>query len=308
MVAEREARRRLYEQRRDGKKWANAQLDAIRKLLEETKKCANSDWLQVAIEFHEVRLIKLVKRLDDKEMDDVPQELKDGVAAFVSGCAGNKAEIQESGFNFFREVWDAVEMDGAKYVRAAESAEALLAIEQLKEWTDCSVEGIAKFTDVMKTSLSSPGAQQAGLTRIGFLFSQAHEVSKSEGLSAAGLMPSIKDGMSKHLVDPDVQRYGCAALRGVAMADGQLPGLCDAEGIELIVEALKAHFKISDVCTAANGAFWAMSQVAGRNSPEVTRMRTAGVTEILLKVMNHHAWDQTLCGKVRVTLPFIQGD
>merc|ERR1712032_25699 len=108
--------------------------------------------------------------------------------------------------------------------------------------------------------------------------------------------------------DAQVQRAGCAALRGLSLTKGQLGLLRDAGGIQLAVEAVRAHYKDKDVAMAGNGAFWAMCQKAGKNSPELSTMREAGVIDILQKVMVHHAWDQTLCGKVRVTLPFIAED
>uniref|UniRef100_A0A7S2L6Y2 Uncharacterized protein n=1 Tax=Zooxanthella nutricula TaxID=1333877 RepID=A0A7S2L6Y2_9DINO len=92
------------------------------------------------------------------------------------------------------------------------------------------------------------------------------------------------------------------------MAPGQLPLLRDEGGIQLAAEAVFAHYKDKELAVSANGAFWAMAQAAGKNSPEVSTMREAKVPDCLLKVMAHHAWDQTLCGKLRVTLPFITED
>lgn len=307
-IAERAEARRIYEQRRDAKKWVQAELDMVRTLLAAATKRGNCDWLQVAHEFHEVQLIRLLKRLEDKELSAVPAELKEGVEAYVSQFAAN-ADIQQDGLNSFREVWDLLAGGGPAFARGPESPEAAIAIEQLKCWTTTNMEGIQKFSDLMQIHLSSPGAQEAGLIRIGGLLGKAREgYEAGDGLTAGGLMPAVKDAMGKHLADPEVQRSGCAALRGLAMAKGQLPPLCDAGGVELAVEGLKAHFKCAEVAGTANGTFWAMAQAAGKNSPEHSRLRTAGVTEVLLKVMTHHAWNQALCGRVRTTLPFLTED
>mmetsp|Transcript_90294 Transcript_90294/g.292214 ORF Transcript_90294/g.292214 Transcript_90294/m.292214 type:complete len:333 (-) Transcript_90294:24-1022(-) len=301
--------KRIWKERREATKWAQGQLAAVRAQLEAAKAKGGNDWLQVAHEFHEVRLIKLVKRLEDKNLDNVVQGLRDGVDAYLAQCAQGPVAEQE-GFKEFREAWDLLEPEaGAAYVRPAEAPEATAAAEQLRAWADASAAGVPAMVKLMQTHAASPGAQEAGLTRLGGLFSEAREAGKEEpGLTAAALVPAIEAAMRGHSVDPDVQRAGCAALRGVAMAEGQLAPLCDAGGVQLVVEAVKTHFKLKDVVLAGNGAFWAMAKAAGKNSPELSRMREADVPGVLKKCMDHHAWDQTLCGKLRVTLPFICED
>uniref|UniRef100_A0A7S4R5P0 Uncharacterized protein n=1 Tax=Alexandrium monilatum TaxID=311494 RepID=A0A7S4R5P0_9DINO len=293
--------KRLWQQRREASKWAQAQLAAVREQVAAAKK-AKLDWLEAAHEFHEIRLIKLAKRLEEKTLDAVPQELRDGVEAYLSQCAGGPATEKE-GFDERRGAWDALDQDSAAYVRKPESPEAAAAAEALK--AEQAAEAVTK---AMVAHAASPAFQEAGLIRLGGLFGQAREGAELPGLTCEATMPAIGAAMRGHLADPGVQRAGCAALRGLAMAPGQLPLLRDAGGIEVVVTALNAHYKDKEVALAANGAFWAMAQSAGKNSPEIATMRAAGVEEALLKVMTHHAWDQTLCGKVRVTLPFIQED
>mmetsp|Transcript_45752 Transcript_45752/g.126954 ORF Transcript_45752/g.126954 Transcript_45752/m.126954 type:complete len:334 (+) Transcript_45752:98-1099(+) len=306
--AEKLEAKRIWQQRREASKWAQSQLDAIRGQVEAAAKKGNCDWLQVTHEFHEVRLIKLAKRLAEKTLDGVPDELRSGIEAYLSQFAGGK-EVTQEGLCEHREAWDALEPEGgAAYARAAETPEAVAAAEQLRAWSDASEAGVQKFADVLRAHSASPGVQEAGLTRIGGLLAEAREGSAAGGLTSPALMPLIDSAMRGHLRDPDVQRSGCAALRGLALADAQLPHLCDAGGVHLAVEAVKEHFKSKEVALAGNGAFWAMAKSAGRNSPELSAMRTGGVVEVLMKVMTHHAWDQTLCGKVRVTLPFITED
>lgn len=299
--------KRIWKQRRDALKWAQANLEAVRAQVQAAQKRGNCDWLLAAHEFHEVKLIRLCKRLEEKALDSVPQELRDRLEAYLSRCASTTPVEQES-FQEDRDMWAALEVDGAGYVRKAEPPGAEAVAEELKAWTSISEEGVAKFAARMKEHLASPSAQEAGLVRLGGLFSEVREGLEGPGLTCAALFPTIEAAMKAHVPDPGVQRAACAALRGLAMAPGQLALVCDAGGVTLIVDAVNTHFKDKEVALAANGAFSAMANLAGRNSPEVATMRVAKVVECLLKVMTHHAWDQTLCGRVRVTLPFITED
>lgn len=294
--------KRLWLQRREASKWVQAQLTAVRGQLEAAQKRGNCDWLQAAHEFHEKRLIRLAKRLEEKALDGVPQELRDAVEAYLSQCASGP-NVEQDKFEERREFWDLLDQDGDTFTRKPDSAEATVAIESIKAEKDA--EAVAK---IMRSHPDAPGVQEAGLTRFGGLFGQARDGADLPGLTCEALMPTINAGMRAHLPDPGVQRAGCAALRGLAMAPGQLPLMRDAGAIEVAVAALTAQYKDKEVALAANGAFWAMAQAAGKNSPEVATMRTAGVIDVMLKVMQHHAWDQTLVGKMRVVLPFIQED
>mmetsp|Transcript_87061 Transcript_87061/g.164114 ORF Transcript_87061/g.164114 Transcript_87061/m.164114 type:complete len:341 (-) Transcript_87061:192-1214(-) len=310
--AEKLEARRIWQQRKDASKWVQAQLTTVRGQLETAQARKDSDWLQIAHEFHEKGLIKLGKRLEAKELGGLPQEFKDGLESYLSQCAGGKgAEILPENFREEKEVWKLVEEEASSYTRPPETPEAIAVAEQLKTWNGDGVDEMKRFVSIMRTQVESPGVQEAGLVRIGGLCSEAQEKAKGSeapGLTSATLMPAIELAMTSHLPDPSVQRSGCAALRGLAIADGQLPGLCDAGGVKLAVDGLNAHFKEKEVALAATGAFWAMAKASGKNSPEVNSMIASGVVEALMKVMNHHAWDQTLCGKVRVVLPFITED
>jgi len=306
--------KRLWQQRRDGGKWCDAKLDVVRKLGETTKDLAKAkgigsyDWLSAAHDFHEIRLLKLAKRLKEKELDGVPPELKEGVEAYTAQFA-QSADIPKDDLKEFRDVWDMVEEKPNLFVRAAESEDAIATIEQLKAWSDCSLVEFKKFIAILQANLSSPGVQEAGLMRIGWLCTEAQkEKTTTEGLQVSFVFPAIKKAMDDHLADPGVQRGGCAAMRGLVTVEGQFGLLCDAGGSELAVQALKAHFKDKEVAYAANGFFWTGGQKAGTNSAENTRMRLAGAIEALVKVMEYWAWDQTLCGRIRVTLPFLHAD
>lgn len=310
--AEQLEKKRLWQQRREATKWTQAQLTVVRGQLEAAKSKGSGDWLQVAHEFHEIRLIKLAKRLEEKTLDALPQELRDGVEAYLAQCIGGPA-ADKDGFKTVQDVWDHLEAEGGEaYKRPPESPEAAAAAEKLKVWSDASASGVAEMAALMKSQGDSASVQEAGLTRVGGLFSEAREqaepTSAMAGLTVALLMPAVEAAMRGHPADAEVQRRGCAALRGIAMAPGQLGFMCDAGGVQLAVEAVRTHFKQKEVVMAANGAFWEMAKVAGKNSPELGKMRTADVPGALLKCMDHHAWDQTLCGKIRVVLPFITED
>jgi hypothetical protein len=309
--AERLEAKRLWQQRRDASKWAKVQLEVIRGHQEAAKAKGNCDWLQVANDFHEIRLLRTCKRLEDKTLDAIPENLRQRMEAYLAQCSGGP-NVEESKFNKDQDLWDLLPVEEGidAYQRIPATPEAEAAAEKAKAWADASAQGIAGLVSLMQDLAAFPLVQEAGLVRIGGLFGEAREDGAPPmlGLTADKLMPVIGEGMKKHIADPEVQRSGCAALRGIAMADKQLPGLCDAGGVQLAVEAARIHFKVKDVVSAANGTFWAMAKASGRNSPEIAVMREAGVVEVLMKCMDHHAWDQTLVGRIRVTLPFITED
>eukprot|EP00929_Paragymnodinium_shiwhaense_P004837 TRINITY_DN10604_c0_g1_i1.p1 TRINITY_DN10604_c0_g1~~TRINITY_DN10604_c0_g1_i1.p1 ORF type:complete len:337 (+),score=85.62 TRINITY_DN10604_c0_g1_i1:79-1089(+) len=309
LAAKAEARR-IWQVRKDASKWVTAQLEVVRNLVEAAKDRAKKDpcdWLVIALEFHEVRLIKLQKRLEEKTLDSLEQEFKDGIAAFLAQFSGG--QVDKENLKEFQQVWDIIPSeDGESYKRQAETDASSGVIAELKEWSDGSEDGISKFASKMQGEASSGGVQEAGLIRIGGLFGEAERGASMPGLSTAALMPAISAAMKNHLKDPEVQRAGCAALRGLAKAEGQLPALCDAGGADLVVTAIQTHYKVKDVAATGNASIWAMAQAAGKQSPELATLVTAGTVEVLMKVMHHHAWDQTLCGQVRVVLPFLVED
>lgn len=310
--AEKLEARRVWQQRRDAQKWATAQLGEARRQLAAAQSRGACDWLQAAHEFHEIQLIKLGKRLEDKSLNDVPQEFRDQLAKYFEQCAKNPA-IEQDVFCEDRMMWELLPADSEKtYIRAAASQDELAAVARIQVWSDASFGGMGALCELIRAHAISPDVQEAGLTRVGGLLGDRARGEtggdSQAGLTSATLMPAIGAAMREHPADPGVQRSGCAALRGLAMAPGQLASLCDAGGVQLAVDAVKTHYKSKDVAMAGNGAFWAMAQEAGKNSPELSKMRECCVVEVLKKVMEHHAWDASLCGKLRVTLPFITED
>jgi len=304
--------KKLWGQRREASKWIQAKLPIFRTQLEAAKKIKDSDWLQIAHEFHEIKLIKLAKRLEEKTLDEVTQDFRDGIEAYLAQC--EKGPVAEEGeLKKMQDVWKLIPAEeGADYVRPEETSEdAKAAVEKLKAWDDVIVEGITKMTELMKANVTSAAVQEAGLVRIGWLYSDAgrgKDMASAQGLTPAQLMPAIEAAMKSQMPDPEVQRAGCAALRGIATAEGQLSALCEKGGVTLAVEAVRTHYKNKEVVAAGNMAFWAMAKAAGKNSPELSVLRSSDVPGVLKKCMDHHAWDQTLVGRIRVTLPFITED
>lgn len=307
-TAEQLEAKRLWQQRREATKWAQAQLEAVRGQLQAAQKRGKCDWLQASHEFHEIKMIKLVKRLEEKTLDAIPQEFRDGLQAYLAQCAGGP-DIEQENLKEMKEIWEPFETEASAYKRNPETAESEEAIEKLKVWEPVTENGMKDFVALMASHASSGGVQEAGLVRLGGLFNEvARSGAEAPGLACASVMPAIEAGMKGHLADSAVQRAGCMALRGLSMAPGQLPLLRDAGGIELAVAALNEHYKIKEVASAANSCFWAMAKAADKGGPELATMRGAGVIESLMKVMFHWAWDQTLCGQIRVTLPFVHGE
>eukprot|EP00928_Gymnodinium_smaydae_P006349 TRINITY_DN12241_c0_g1_i2.p1 TRINITY_DN12241_c0_g1~~TRINITY_DN12241_c0_g1_i2.p1 ORF type:complete len:268 (+),score=96.59 TRINITY_DN12241_c0_g1_i2:988-1791(+) len=261
-----------------------------------------------AHKWHEDQLRKLMKRLELKLLDGVSDELKAKVEAYAAQCAEGASKEKPETFSDDRSIFDGLPEleDDGPYVRAAQTPEATKAAETLAAWTDTSASGMTTFIASMREHKASAGVQEAGVTRIGFLVAEAADGPANEAFRAEVLMPGIEPAMREWVRDPEVQRRGCAALRSLAKTKGQMPPMIDAGAATLLANCLKEHYKVPDVVLAATAACWEMSQAAGKLSPEVAAMRQAGLIEVFQKVMTHHAWDQTLVGRVRVVLPFLK--
>mmetsp|Transcript_36777 Transcript_36777/g.80644 ORF Transcript_36777/g.80644 Transcript_36777/m.80644 type:complete len:335 (-) Transcript_36777:110-1114(-) len=296
--------RRIWQQRKDASKWTQAQLDA---LVSQRKEAAVKGiaWLEEPHKWHEEQLKKLLKSFELKLLDAAPDDLRTGVDLYVAQCAGGIPEQQET-FRDDREMYACLPElpNDGPYVRATQSPEAVAAAEQVSGWTDSSPIGMSKFIATLQAHSTSAAVQEAGMTRIGLLLSEAKDEALRPGFQAELLMPGITAAMRDWIQDPAVQQRGCAALRGIALTK-QISAMCELGASRLLAEALRVHLKIPDVVLSATGAVWAMSQVAGKNSPELAYICEAGVVEILQKAMVYHAFDQTLVGKIRVVLPFL---
>lgn len=301
--------RRIWQRRKDDTKWAQSQLA----LLEDQKESASKGgqaWLVDSHKWHQAKLRSIIKALEEKLLDAVPDDLKSGAESYVAQASGK--DVQEDSFKDGRELYKELKLEDEEYERAAASPAAISAAEEISSWTDASADGMSKFVSILKSFSDSAQAQEAGLSRIGWLFNEhkGKDPTSSEisGLNAEALYSAVEAAMRGFARDAEVQRAGCAAIRGLGGAEGQLAPICEAGAAKLLVDALRIHLKVVDVAQAGNAAFWAMSQKAGKNSPELAFMRQAGAVEALQKVMIHHAWDQTLVGRVRVTLPFLTED
>lgn len=306
-----EERKRIFLQRKAALKWATEALETVQIQCRAAEK-DELVWLAEFHGFHEVALIQIVRRLDkEKTLDDVPQEARDNIAAYCaqSSKGGYPTEVDQASFKPMADIWAFVaELDGPKYERPAASAEEVAAAERLAQWSDTSTSGMATFTALMREHATAASVQQIGLIQIGALCPEEGKGDASKdvsGMTSAGLVPMIEAAMKAHEQDIEVLRGGYAALRGLVMIPGQLPKLCDLGGARVAAEMLEKHYKDAELASTANMAFYAMARQAGKNSPELKQMQTAGVHTSLGKVLTHHAWNHALCGKVRLTCPFL---
>eukprot|EP00933_Yihiella_yeosuensis_P057724 TRINITY_DN5774_c0_g1_i6.p1 TRINITY_DN5774_c0_g1~~TRINITY_DN5774_c0_g1_i6.p1 ORF type:complete len:341 (+),score=114.28 TRINITY_DN5774_c0_g1_i6:73-1095(+) len=304
--------RRIWTARKEGQKWATKKVEELQAQREAAKKDSQA-WLEEHHKWHEAKLQLLAKSLEDKLLDGIPDEVKTGFDAYLAQCAEGAAG-KEDNFKDHRDLYKDLSMadePAENYVRDAASPEAASAADTISAWTDTTPDGMSKFVEILTAHANSAHVQDAGLCRIGWLFQEHKDkppAAEIGGLTAEVLYAPLKATMITFKNDKDLQKAGCAALRGLAMTDGQLQYVCENGAADLLTTAIKVHLKVADVVQAANAAFWAMSQKAGKNSPELAFMKQAGATEALQKAMAHHAWDQTLVGRIRVTLPFLQED
>jgi len=304
-------RRRIFTQRRNALKWAKGALESVQIQCRAAEK-AEIQWLADFHGFHEVALLKIVRRLDEKSLDDVPEEAREKIAAYMAQSAKGPTNVDEAIFQPMADIWTwAMDLDAAKYERPQASAEEVAATERIEQWNDGSASGMAGLIALMRDHAGAPSVQQMGLIRMGALCPEEGKgdpAADVSGMTSVGLVPTIDATMRAHDKDVEVLRGGYAALLGLAMIPGQMPKLCELGGVRVAVEMLNKHYKDEEVAATANRAFYAMATNTKKNSPELKELQEADVQGVLQKVMTHHAWNNALCGKVRLTFPFLTED
>jgi len=309
--SEKEERKRIFMLRLAAKKWAQSQLQSVQIQARAAEK-EEVHWLADFHGFHEVSLIKIVRRLDtEKTLDDVPEEAREKIAAYCAQSADGPSKVDRDTFQPMADIWAWASTDAEKYERPPESAEDVTAKKRLTEWSDASISGMADFIALMSAHAAAPSVQQIGLIQIGVLCPEEGKSNPSvnvSGMKCAGLVPAIDSAMRAHDQDIQVLRGGYAALRGLAMVPGELPKLCDLGGMRVVAEMLEKHYKDEDLAGTANMAIFAMARKSGKNSPELKAMLDAGVLTALQKVKTHHAWNHALVSKVTLTFPFLTED
>lgn len=315
---EKEERRRIYLQRSAALKWAKGSLESVQVQCRAAEKGGDSTyWLVELHSFHEKELTKIVRKLEEKTLDNVPTEARDNIAAYVaqsSNASGgyNASNVDEATFKPMADIWAFANAgDAPKYVRPPASTEDDAATERLKQWSDTSLAGMKGFTDLMSAHAAAPSVQQIGLIQIGAICPEEGKGDASvdvSGMTAAGLVPTIVTAMRSHSEDVQVLRGGYAALRALASVPKQMPKLCDLGGAKVGAEMLDKHYKDEELCSTANSAFFVMARACDKNSPELKEMLDAGVLRALQNVKTHHAWNHALCGKVVLTFPFLTED
>mmetsp|Transcript_109917 Transcript_109917/g.245537 ORF Transcript_109917/g.245537 Transcript_109917/m.245537 type:complete len:316 (-) Transcript_109917:70-1017(-) len=282
-AAEQNEARRIWQQRKDTTRWAQAQLAALAAQREEAAKDEVGAWAQEPHKWHEAQLANLVKHLEAKRLDVAPDGLKEGVERYVAQCAKGATEEVRVRFREDRDLYAEVpEPEAGAYVRPPNTASDDTAIAQIKAWESAGVEDMEEFVCVVRALPSSPAVQEAALARLGGLLYQftsetGARKSGAEGLSATCLMTMVNAAMKEHILDPEVQRRGCAVIRGFALMTGQLTPMLEAGGARLAAEAVNAHARHPDVVKTGNAAMEAMAQKAEIGSRDLEMMREAGV-------------------------------
>eukprot|EP00747_Dinoflagellata_sp_TGD_P194591 gnl/TRDRNA2_/TRDRNA2_62165_c0_seq1.p1 gnl/TRDRNA2_/TRDRNA2_62165_c0~~gnl/TRDRNA2_/TRDRNA2_62165_c0_seq1.p1 ORF type:complete len:339 (+),score=81.97 gnl/TRDRNA2_/TRDRNA2_62165_c0_seq1:43-1059(+) len=305
---EKEERKRIFMKRLQAKKWAQSQLESVQIQARAAEK-EEIEWLAECHGFHEVSLIKIVRRLDtEKTLDDVPEEARAKIAAYCAQSANGPGKVDRDTFQPMADIWEWASTDAEKYQRPPVSAEDAAAEKRLSEWSDSSISGMADFIALMSAHASAPSVQQIGLIQIGALCPEEGKSDPSvdvSGMKSATLVPAIDSAMRAHDQDIQVLRGGYAALRALAMVPGEFPKLCDLGGTRVAAEMLEKHYKDAELAETANMAIFVMAKQSGKNSPELKAMLDAGLLKALQRVMTHHAWNHALVSKVRLTFPFL---
>mmetsp|Transcript_4316 Transcript_4316/g.6888 ORF Transcript_4316/g.6888 Transcript_4316/m.6888 type:complete len:309 (-) Transcript_4316:50-976(-) len=280
--AEANEAKRIWLQRKNDGKWAQAQLEALGAQRQAAAK-DGCDWLVEPHKWHEAQLARLVACLESKRIDGVSQGLREGVGAYVAQCAQAASDEVRSGVLDDRELYaELPEAEPGAYVRAAVTHAEEAVIAQIKAWPDPSAESMEEFVTVVRALPTSASVQEAGLVRLGgFLHQFSSETGKrksgAEGLSATSLMSFVAAAMTEHLRDADVQRRGCAVIRGFALMDGQLSQMLEEGGAKLLVAAVNSHARVPDVVKTGNAAMEAMAEKAEIGSRDLDMMRAGGV-------------------------------
>jgi len=265
--AEKLAAREVWKKRKEETQWAQAQLAALASQRGIAAKSEAGAWMAQSHTWHEAKLATLAKCLEGKLMDVIPERMREGIELYVLQCATGVGEDVQTGFNEHRDIYTELPDVESAYFREPETAGSLRVIEEVKAWTDVEVEPMDQFATIFLATSSSAGVHEAALTRLGgLLFQHTKENGKrasgAEGLRASSLMPSVAAAMRKYVRDDDVQRRGCAVIRGFALMDGQLTPMLQEGGAKLAVDAVNAHSRSPDVVKTGNAAMEAMASKA----------------------------------------------
>lgn len=279
-AAEQAAARVIWKKRKEETQWTQTQISALASQREAAAKSETGAWLIDAHKWHESQLSGLVKCLEGKLLDEIPQGIRDGINAYVAQCAQGAGEEVRSSFNEHRDIYAEMPDVETAYFRPSETAGDKSNIEEIQAWTDVEPEPMEQFTTIFLAPSSSACVHEAALVKLGaLLFQKTLESGKramgAEGLKASSLMPAVAVSMKQYSRDADVQRRGCAVIRGFALMEGQLTPMLQEGGAKLVADACNAHARVPDVVKTATATMEAMASKA--EPGDYVMMKDAGV-------------------------------
>jgi len=274
------AAREVWKKRKEATLWAQGQLSALASQRDAAAKSEAAAWMADPHQWHEAQLAKVVKCLEGKLLDVIPQDMREGIEAYVSQCAEGGGEEVKASFQEHREIYAELPDVETAYFRAPETAAFERCIAEIKVWDDVEPEPMDQFATVFFSPATSAGVYEAALAKLGgLLFQHTSESGKrksgAEGLKASTLMPHVAAALRKYVRDADVQRRGCAVIRGFALMEGQLTPMLQEGGAKLAVDAVNAHPRNADVVKTGTAAMEAMALKA--EPMDFAIMKEAGV-------------------------------
>jgi len=274
------AARAVWKKRKEETQWAQTQLSTLSSQREAATNSQAGAWIVESHQWHEAKLATLVKCLEGKLMDVIPQGMREGIESYASQGANGFADDLRSVFNDHRDIYIELPEVESVYFRPPETSGSMCVIEEIKAWVDVEPEPMDQFLTTFLYGSASAGVHEAALARLGgLLFQHTLENGKraagAEGLKASSLMPAVAGAMRKYLRDAEVQRRGCAVIRGFALMDGQLTPMLQEGGATLAVGAVNAHPRVPDVVKTGTAAMEAMASKA--EPMDLQMMKEAGV-------------------------------
>eukprot|EP00434_Breviolum_minutum_P012296 symbB.v1.2.010837.t2/scaffold683.1/size173061/10 len=144
----------------------------------------------------------------------VPLEVKEGLEFYISQFEDGQS-VSEEEFYIDKELYTQLlappeEIVEAPYIRREASAEEMQVVQQLKDWTEVTPQGLLKVKKILEANDSCAEIQEAGITRLGGLLADAKgsgsSVPSGCGLSPVALCPVVMEAMNRFRRDAKVQR------------------------------------------------------------------------------------------------------
>jgi len=256
--------------------WTKLSIDKL-----QAQAAAGPAWLQEQHSWHLERLDELCARLEAGKLKSVSDEVKEGLSDYLAQFDGQ--ETDEDQFYIDQDLYaeilapipEAVPLP--PYVRAATSGEAASAVERLKIWEDASVSGVQQMQKLLVQHQDCAEVGEVALTKVGSLLASQRDGSldkaASAGLTPKALTPIAIAAMNAFPRDPGVQRVGCSCLRGITVMDGGVKVVTDAGCPALVVDTIRTHLEVMEVCKMGASFLYAMVQKTDATSLERMAMK-----------------------------------